>query len=181
MLYQHRWWRSLCYHFIQARQLEKLLPSVLPQFCQGIFAKDKAGSEEVKECWLEEVKKATTVPRLHLLLGILDSTVIWDLSAENAVSQHSFSKILMSKQWSFSKAGTLGTSFSRAPSYREVSGPAEFQLTMSALRPTLLSIYQYDIKLSQLPEPEVGYHFVFQQWQSLHMFSIFGVVLGMLA
>ena len=59
---------------------------MLPQFYQGMFSKDKASSERAKQSWLEEVKKATTVSRLHLLLGILDSTVIWDLSAENVVS-----------------------------------------------------------------------------------------------
>ncbi|XP_068702379.1 tyrosine-protein kinase BAZ1B-like isoform X2 [Montipora foliosa] len=62
-----------------ASELEKLLPSLLPQFCQGTFSKDNA-----KQRWLEEVKQASTVSRLHLLLSILDSTVIWDLSAENA-------------------------------------------------------------------------------------------------
>ncbi|KAK2568145.1 Tyrosine-protein kinase BAZ1B [Acropora cervicornis] len=62
-----------------ASELEKLLPSVLPQFCQGAFSNDKA-----KQSWLKEVKKAATTARLHLLLEILDSTVIWDLSAENA-------------------------------------------------------------------------------------------------
>jgi len=66
---------------LQASELEKLLPSVLPQFCQGAFSNDKA-----KQSWLKEVKKAATTARLHLLLEILDSTVIWDLSAENAVS-----------------------------------------------------------------------------------------------
>lgn len=71
--------------FIQASQLEKLLPAVLPQFYQGLFSKDKKGSEEAKQRWLDAVKQATTVSRLHLLLEILDSTVIWDLSAENAV------------------------------------------------------------------------------------------------
>lgn len=71
--------------FIQAIQLEKLLPAVLPQFHQGLFSKDKKGSEEAKQRWLDAVKQATTVSRLHLLLEILDSTVIWDLSAENAV------------------------------------------------------------------------------------------------
>ncbi|KAL9979827.1 hypothetical protein ACROYT_G017544 [Oculina patagonica] len=67
-----------------ASQLEKFLPAVLPQFYQGLFTKDKKGSEEAKQCWLDEVKKSATVSRLHLLLEILDSTVIWDLSAENA-------------------------------------------------------------------------------------------------
>lgn len=71
--------------FKQASQLEKLLPAVLPQFHQGLFSKDKKGSEEAKQRWLDAVKQATTVSRLHLLLEILDSTVIWDLSAENAV------------------------------------------------------------------------------------------------
>lgn len=71
--------------FIQASQLEKLLPVVLPQFYQGLFSKDKKGSEEAKQRWLDAVKQATTVSRLHLLLEMLDSTVIWDLSAENAV------------------------------------------------------------------------------------------------
>lgn len=71
--------------FIQASQLEKLLPAVLPQFFQGLFTKDKKGSEEAKQRWVDEAKKAATVSRLHLLLEILDSTVIWDLSAENAV------------------------------------------------------------------------------------------------
>jgi len=51
-----------------------------------MFSKDKTGSDQAKQCWVKEVKKATTVSRLHLLLGILDSMVIWDLSAENAVS-----------------------------------------------------------------------------------------------
>ena len=59
---------------------------MLPQFYQGIFSKDKANSEQAKQKWLEEVKKATTVSRLHLLHELLDSTVIWDLSAENIVS-----------------------------------------------------------------------------------------------
>jgi len=67
-----------------ASQLEKLLPAVLPQFHQGLFSKDKKGSEEAKQRWSDAVKQATTVSRLHLLLEILDSTVIWDLSAENA-------------------------------------------------------------------------------------------------
>ena len=75
--------RDLC--FIQASQLEKLLPAVLPQFHQGLFSKEKKGSEEAKQRWLDAVKQATTVSRLHLLLEIMDSTVIWDLSAENAV------------------------------------------------------------------------------------------------
>ncbi|KAJ7380302.1 Bromodomain adjacent to zinc finger domain protein 1A [Desmophyllum pertusum] len=67
-----------------ASQLEKLLPAVLPQFFQGAFTKDKKGSEEAKQCWMNAVKQATTVSRVHLLLGLLDSTIIWDLSAENA-------------------------------------------------------------------------------------------------
>jgi len=71
--------------FFQASQLEKLLPAILPQFHQGLFSKDKKGSEEAKQRWLDEVKQPTTVSRLHLLLEILNSTVIWDLSAENAV------------------------------------------------------------------------------------------------
>lgn len=71
--------------FFQASQLEKLLPAILPQFHQGLFSKDKKGSEEAKQRWLDAVKQPTTVSRLHLLLEILNSTVIWDLSAENAV------------------------------------------------------------------------------------------------
>lgn len=76
--------RVVCF-FNQALQLEKLLPAVLPQFHQGLFSKDTKGSEEAKQRWLDAVKQATTVSRLHLLLKILDSTIIWDLSAENAV------------------------------------------------------------------------------------------------
>ena len=75
----------LLFLYCKVLQLEKLLPAVLPRFYQGLFAKDKKGSEEAKQSWLDAVKKATTVSRLHLLLGILDSAVIWDLSAENAV------------------------------------------------------------------------------------------------
>ena len=59
-----------------------------------MFSRDKPSSEKAKECWLEEVKKAATASRLHLLLGILDSTVVWDLSAENAVS--GFSEVFLS-------------------------------------------------------------------------------------
>ena len=62
-----------------------MLPAVLPRFHQGLFSKDKNGSEKAKQRWLDAVKQATTVSRLHLLLEILDSTIIWDLSAENAV------------------------------------------------------------------------------------------------
>lgn len=67
-----------------ALQLGKLLPAVLPRFYRGMFHLDNKGSEEAKRRWLDAVNKATTVSRLHLLLGILDSLVIWDLSAEHA-------------------------------------------------------------------------------------------------
>ncbi|XP_027037611.1 bromodomain adjacent to zinc finger domain protein 1A-like [Pocillopora damicornis] len=49
-----------------------------------MFHLDNKGSEEAKQRWLDAVNKATTVSRCHLLLGILASLVIWDMSAEHA-------------------------------------------------------------------------------------------------
>lgn len=69
----------------QALQLGKLLHAVLPRFYRGMFHLDNKGSEEAKQRWLDAVNKATTVSRCHLLLGILASLVIWDMSAEHAV------------------------------------------------------------------------------------------------
>ena len=47
--------------------------------------------EEIHVCvgiakWREAVENASTVSRLHVLLGIMDASIKWEKSAENAVS-----------------------------------------------------------------------------------------------
>lgn len=50
--------------------------------------------EEIHVCvgiakWREAVENASTVSRLHVLLGIMDASIKWEKSAENAVSRES--------------------------------------------------------------------------------------------
>ena len=46
--------------------------------------------ENVVQNWRENVKKVKTMSALHTLLGILENSVKWDKSAENAVSLVNF-------------------------------------------------------------------------------------------
>ena len=46
--------------------------------------------EHVVQNWRENVKQVKTMSALHTLLGILENSVKWDKSAENAVSLVNF-------------------------------------------------------------------------------------------
>ncbi|XP_048580387.1 tyrosine-protein kinase BAZ1B isoform X3 [Nematostella vectensis] len=64
--------------------LVRLQEAVFPRFLKGIFDQEKEeGGKEAVICWKEAALSASTLSRLHLLLGILDSAIVWDLSAEN--------------------------------------------------------------------------------------------------
>ena len=45
----------------------------------------KRSEDSIKE-WLDAVAQCTTLSRLNVLIGILESCVKWEKSAENAVS-----------------------------------------------------------------------------------------------
>jgi hypothetical protein len=65
----------------QGPHLIKLQESIFPR-----FLKDNFGKQTIVDQWRQSVMEAATLSRLHLLLEILDSAIVWDKSAENVVS-----------------------------------------------------------------------------------------------
>lgn len=69
----------------------------------------KCTEEEISVClgiskWREAVENASTVSRLHVLMGIMDASIKWEKSAENAVK---ISFISVAKQASWGKKSQL--------------------------------------------------------------------------
>ena len=74
----------MCFRLLQRPLLLELQAAVLPRFIA-----DRLKAEKTKGDWAEAVRQAQTLSRLHLLSGILDSSIEWSKSAENAVSSAS--------------------------------------------------------------------------------------------
>ena len=72
----------------QTPLLLELQQSVMPKFLEGAMSQSKG--EQVVQNWRENVTKVKTMSALHTLLGILENSVKWDKSAENAVSLATF-------------------------------------------------------------------------------------------
>lgn len=73
----------------EGKSLEEMAPlllelqqSVVPKFLQG--AMDQSKGEQIVQNWRDNVKQVKTMSALHTLLGILENSVKWDKSAENA-------------------------------------------------------------------------------------------------
>ena len=60
----------------------------MPKFLEG--AMSQSTGEHVVQNWRENVKQVKTMSALHMYLGILENSVKWDKSAENAVSNPCF-------------------------------------------------------------------------------------------
>jgi len=73
----------------EAKTLDEMTPllldlqqSVMPKFLEGAMSQSKG--EQVVQNWRDNVKQVKTMSALHTLLGILENSVKWDKSAENA-------------------------------------------------------------------------------------------------
>lgn len=55
-----------------------------------VNVKEEKKGQDTVAIWRENVETASTLSRLHVLLGMLDSCIKWEKSAENAVRNYYF-------------------------------------------------------------------------------------------
>ena len=90
-IWEHYWQVSKIRWFISQQIFDGVFVAddveIWPYF---IFVADDGEKMETEAAgiqeWKEAVKSAATLSRLHVLLGILDSCIKWEKSAEHAVS-----------------------------------------------------------------------------------------------
>ncbi len=70
--------------FLKVPLVLELQQGIFLKFLEGAMGKSKG--EKIVLKWQENVKQVKTLPALHTLFGILENSVKWDKSSENAVS-----------------------------------------------------------------------------------------------